>query len=62
MVGCAGEGKAMKLAEIMAALTTVGEISLMGAIAGGEFASAAVNVRARGKLIPGFSKLPDRRK
>lgn len=56
MVDCVGDGKALKLAEIMAALATVGEISLMGAIASGEFANAAITVRQRAKIAAQASK------
>jgi len=40
LIGCAGEGKALKLAEIAAALILAGELSMGGAIASGEFVEA----------------------
>ena len=40
MLGCVGEGTARKFAEICAATSLAGEISIMGALASGEFASA----------------------
>lgn len=40
MVGCAGEGKALKLAEIAAALLLAGELSMGGAVASGELSQA----------------------
>jgi hydroxymethylglutaryl-CoA reductase (NADPH) len=40
MLGCRGEGSAKKFAEICAACVLGGEISIMGAIAAGEFAQA----------------------
>ena len=40
MLGCAGAGKALKLAEIAAAAVLAGELSMAGAIASGEFVAA----------------------
>lgn len=40
MLGCNGEGTARKFAEICAATVLAGEISIMGAIAAGQFAQA----------------------
>lgn len=40
MMGCFGQGKSAKLAEIIAAAVLAGEISMAGAIAAGEFAQA----------------------
>jgi hydroxymethylglutaryl-CoA reductase (NADPH) len=40
MLGCVGEGTARKFAEICAATILAGEISIMGALATGEFAAA----------------------
>jgi hydroxymethylglutaryl-CoA reductase (NADPH) len=40
MLGCAGQGKAPKLAEIVAATLLAGELSMAGAIASGEFVDA----------------------
>lgn len=40
MMGCVGEGKAKKLAEICAATVLAGELSIAGALAAGEFSSA----------------------
>lgn len=40
MMGCYGEGKGRKLAEICAALALVGEVSIAAAIASGQFARA----------------------
>jgi len=40
MLGCAGQGKAAKLAEIVAATLLAGELSMAGAIASGEFVDA----------------------
>lgn len=40
LMGCSGEGKANKFAEIAAALIMAGELSITGAMAAGEFAQA----------------------
>ena len=40
MLGCAGPGKAPRLAEIVAATVLAGELSMAGAIASGEFVDA----------------------
>jgi hydroxymethylglutaryl-CoA reductase (NADPH) len=40
MMGCIGEGTAVKFAEICAATVLAGEISIMGALAAGDFSSA----------------------
>jgi hydroxymethylglutaryl-CoA reductase (NADPH) len=40
MLGCLGKDCARKFAEICAATVLAGEISIMGALAAGEFASA----------------------
>jgi hydroxymethylglutaryl-CoA reductase (NADPH) len=40
LLGCKGEGTAKKFAEICAATVLAGEISIMGALAAGQFASA----------------------
>ena len=40
MIGCYGEGHARKLAEIAAATALAGEISIIGALAAGEFGAA----------------------
>ena len=40
MLGCTGPGTARKFAELCAATILAGEISIMGALAAGEFASA----------------------
>jgi hydroxymethylglutaryl-CoA reductase (NADPH) len=40
MMGCIGEGTARKFAEICTATALAGEISIMGALASGEFAGA----------------------
>jgi hydroxymethylglutaryl-CoA reductase (NADPH) len=40
MIGCDGDGGARKFAEICAATVLAGEISIIGALAAGEFASA----------------------
>ena len=40
MLGCVGEGTARKFAEICTATVLAGEISIMGALASGEFAAA----------------------
>jgi hydroxymethylglutaryl-CoA reductase (NADPH) len=58
MVDCVGEGKALKLAEIMAAVVTAGEISLRGAIASGEFANSAHTVRERARLAEASQHTP----
>jgi len=49
LLGCYGEGKVMKLAEIMAAAALAGEVSIVGALASGEFAEADLALRARTK-------------
>ncbi len=40
LLGCAGRGKALKLAEIVAATVLAGELSMGAAIASGEFVEA----------------------
>ena len=40
MLGCVGEGKASKLAEICAVVALAGELAIVGAMASGNFASA----------------------
>lgn len=49
MMGCYGEGKALKLAEIMAAVALAGEVSISGALSSGEFAAADLALRKREK-------------
>jgi hydroxymethylglutaryl-CoA reductase (NADPH) len=50
LLGVEGEGGARKLAEITAALCLAGELSLIGAIAAGEFAAAHARL-ARGRSL-----------
>jgi hydroxymethylglutaryl-CoA reductase (NADPH) len=46
MLGCVGDGQAAKFAEICAAVVLAGELAIVGAVAGGSFASAhAAGVR-----------------
>ena len=40
LLGCAGNGKAAKLAEICAVVALAGELAIVGAMAGGTFAQA----------------------
>jgi hydroxymethylglutaryl-CoA reductase (NADPH) len=47
IMGCVGEGKAKKFAEIVAAILLAGEISICGALASGEFAEADLALRER---------------
>ena len=49
LLGLAGEGKARALAEVAAALTLAGELSIIGALCAGEFS------RAHRKLARGGS-------
>lgn len=49
MLGCSGEGKAKKLAEIAAAAVLAGELSLIGAMASDEFANAHARYGRRSK-------------
>jgi hydroxymethylglutaryl-CoA reductase (NADPH) len=49
MLGCYGEGKVLKLAEIFAAAALAGEVSICGALAAGEFAAADLALRKREK-------------
>ena len=42
MLGCKGEGTARKFAEICAATVLAGEVSIMGAIAAGQFTQAHI--------------------
>ncbi len=49
MMGCRGEGSARKFAEICAVTAMAGEISIMGAMAAGEFARAHAEHRHHGK-------------
>ncbi len=53
MMGCAGEGKARKFAEVCAALVLAGEISIMGAMASGQFAQAHREYGRAGTRIDG---------
>ncbi|MGH7344531.1 MAG: hydroxymethylglutaryl-CoA reductase [Candidatus Rokuibacteriota bacterium] len=50
MLGCAGDGGAPKLAEICAATVLAGEISLIAALASGQFAAAHARYGRRGSL------------
>jgi len=50
MLGCVGEGTARKFAEICAATILAGEISIMGALASGEFAAAHATYARRKKM------------
>jgi hydroxymethylglutaryl-CoA reductase (NADPH) len=43
MMDCCGEGKARKFAEICASAALAGEISIIGALAAGEFGAAHAN-------------------
>ena len=47
IMGCFGEGKVEKFAEIVAAALLAGEVSIAGALASGEFAMADITLRAR---------------
>ncbi len=49
MLGCVGTGKARKLAEICAVVALAGEISIVGAMASGVFASAHATGGRKGK-------------
>jgi hydroxymethylglutaryl-CoA reductase (NADPH) len=40
MLGCVGPGQARKFAEICAVVVLAGELAVLGAVAGGNFASA----------------------
>lgn len=51
IMGCAGEGKVKKFAEIVAAILLAGEISICGALASGEFAKADIALRKRNILF-----------
>jgi len=53
MLGCVGEGTARKFAEICAATILAGEISIMGALASGEFARAHARYARPGAKIKG---------
>jgi hydroxymethylglutaryl-CoA reductase (NADPH) len=53
MLGCVGEGTARKFAEICTATVLAGEISIMGALASGEFASAHARYARQGKNAEG---------
>jgi hydroxymethylglutaryl-CoA reductase (NADPH) len=52
LLGCAGEGKASKLAEICAAVALAGELAIVGAMASGNFAQAHA-AGGRKALAPG---------
>jgi hydroxymethylglutaryl-CoA reductase (NADPH) len=47
MMGCVGEGTAPKFAEICAAVVLAGELSIIGAMAAGDFARAHANYGRR---------------
>ena len=49
MIGCEGEGTAKKFAEICAATVLAGEISIMGALAAGQFTRAHMNLGRKKK-------------
>lgn len=49
MLDCAGAGKARRFAEICACVVLAGEIALMGAMAGGSYATAHAEVGRRGE-------------
>jgi hydroxymethylglutaryl-CoA reductase (NADPH) len=51
MLGCVGEGTARKFAEICTATVLAGEISIMGALATGEFAAAHAKYARRKKML-----------
>ena len=53
MLGCVGEGTARKFAEICTATILAGEISIMGALASGEFAAAHAKYAHRKKDAKG---------
>lgn len=53
MIGCKGEGTARKLAEICAATLLAGEVSIMGAIAAGQFALAHARYGRKKRPTPG---------
>ena len=51
MLGCVGEGTARKFAEICTATVLAGEISIMGALATGEFAAAHAKYARQKKML-----------
>ncbi|HXR04621.1 MAG TPA: hydroxymethylglutaryl-CoA reductase [Verrucomicrobiae bacterium] len=53
ILGCVGEGTARKFAEICTATILAGEISIMGALAAGEFASAHARYARQAKQAKG---------
>ena len=56
LMGLYGEGKARALAEVCAGLVLAGELSIIGALAAGEFTGAHQRL-ARGKQAPGQGEL-----
>ncbi len=50
MLGCKGEGTARKFAEVCAAVALAGEISIMGALAAGQFTQAHVRYGRKNKI------------
>ena len=53
LLGCAGSGKASKLAEICAVVALAGEIAIVGAMAGGTFAQAHAAGGRKGLAVAG---------
>ena len=53
MIDCAGAGKAKRFAELCACVVLAGEIALMGAMAGGSYATAHAEVGKRGESTSG---------
>lgn len=53
LLGCAGTGKASKLAEICAVVALAGEIAIVGAMAGGTFAQAHAAGGRKGLALAG---------
>ena len=53
LLGCAGTGKASKLAEICAVVALAGELAIVGAMAGGTFAQAHAAGGRKGTLVAG---------
>ena len=58
MLGCIGKGTARKFAEICTATALAGEISIMGALAAGEFAGAHTRYARRKGDLKVKSKMP----
>jgi hydroxymethylglutaryl-CoA reductase (NADPH) len=52
MLGCAGAGRAQKFAEICGSVALAGELAIIGAMAGGQFATAHESGGRKARAAP----------